>query len=172
LCLYKIRRSIHGQSRGQQCRSHHHLPAIGRSRTLPKATIPCRSSAGSAITPFLPWTGTRSRQRGEAYDHLKNRLGMQLVRSAERYLPGLSDHLEYVEFATPLSSEYWVNSFQGANFGLEQTPGQFGAGRFYDCTAGIEGLFLVGSGTISGGVLSCMASGVWAASQVLDFLNT
>ncbi|MCF8130025.1 MAG: NAD(P)/FAD-dependent oxidoreductase [Deltaproteobacteria bacterium] len=134
-------------------------------------TLQIISGFGFGRHPFLPWTGTRSRQRGDAYDHLKNRLGMQLVRSAERYLPGLGDHLEYVEFATPLSSEYWVNSFQGANFGLEQAPDQFGAGRFYDCTTGIEGLFLVGSGTISGGVLPCMASGVWAASQILDFLN-
>ena len=121
--------------------------------------------------PFLPWAGTRSRHRGEAYDNLKNRMGMQLVRSAERYLPGLSGHLDFVEFATPLTNEYWVNSYQGANFGLEQAPDQFGPGRFFDCTAGIEGLYLVGSGAISGGVLSCMASGVWAANQVVDFLN-
>lgn len=121
--------------------------------------------------PFLPWSGTRSRKRGEGYDQLKNHIGMQLVRSAERYVPDLSRHLDYVEFATPLSNEYWVNSFQGANFGLEQTPDQFGPGRFFDCTAGIKGLFLVGSGTISGGVLSCMASGVWGGDQALEFLN-
>jgi all-trans-retinol 13,14-reductase len=122
--------------------------------------------------PFLPWSGTKSRNRGKEYDQLKNQIGMQLIRSAERYVPDLSGHLDYVEFATPLSSEYWVNSFQGANFGLEQTPDQFGPGRFFDCTAGIKGLFLVGSGTISSGVLSCMASGVWGGNQALDFLNS
>jgi len=122
--------------------------------------------------PFLPWAGTRSRNRGDEYEQLKNQIGMQLVRSVERYVPDLRNQLDYVEFATPLSNEYWVNSFQGANFGLEQTPDQFGPGRFYDCTAGIDGLFLVGSGTISGGVLSCMASGVWGGNQALEFLNT
>lgn len=121
--------------------------------------------------PFLSWSGTQSRKRGKDYDQLKDRFGMQLVRSAERYVPDLRNHLDYVEFATPLSNEYWVNSFQGANFGLEQTPDQFGPGRFFDCTAGIDGLFLVGSGAISGGVLSCMASGVWGGNQALEFLN-
>lgn len=121
--------------------------------------------------PFLAWSGTTSRNRGKNYDTLKHQIGMQLIQSAERYLPDLHNHLDYVEFATPLSNEYWVNSFQGANFGLEQTPDQFGPGRFFDCTAGIDGLFLVGSGTISGGVLSCMASGVWGGNQALEFLN-
>ena len=121
--------------------------------------------------PFAQWSGGRSRHRGGEYERLKAQYGSQLIKSAERYIPGLSGHLEYVEYATPLSNEYWVNSYQGANFGIEMTPAQFGPGRFYDCNTGIEGLFLVGSGTIGGGVLSCMASGVWAANQVVDFLD-
>jgi all-trans-retinol 13,14-reductase len=120
---------------------------------------------------FKPWSGAASRNRGEAYNRLKEETGYSLIRSAERYLPGLSRSLEFVEFATPVSNAYWVNSFEGGNFGPDQTPGQFGPGRFLDCTAGIDGLFLVGAGAISGGVLSCMASGVWAAQQAVAFLD-
>jgi all-trans-retinol 13,14-reductase len=120
---------------------------------------------------FIPWAGTPSRRRGEAYDALKQKVGMSLVRSAERYIPGLSDHLNYIEFATPLSNEYWVNTMGGGNFGPEQAPDQFGPGRFFDCQCGIDGLFVVGAGAISGGVQSCMASGVWAAQQAADFLG-
>jgi len=122
--------------------------------------------------PFVQWSGTTpSRQRGEAYDSLKRQIGMQLIRSAERHIPELSLHLNHVEFATPLTNAYWVNSYQGANFGLEQTPDQFGPRRFFDCTTGIDGLFVVGSGAIGGGVLSCVASGVWAANQAVGYLN-
>jgi all-trans-retinol 13,14-reductase len=120
---------------------------------------------------FIPWAGTPSRRRGDAYNALKQKVGMNLVRSAERYIPGLSDHLDYIEFATPLSNAYWVNSMGGGNFGPEQTPDQFGPGRFFDCQCGIDGLFIVGAGAISGGVQSCMASGVWAAQQAADFLG-
>jgi phytoene dehydrogenase-like protein len=120
---------------------------------------------------FIPWAGTPSRQRGEAYEALKQKVGMSLVRSAERYLPGLSDHLDHIEFATPLSNAYWVNTMDGGNFGPEQAPDQFGPGRFFNCQCGIDGLFVVGAGAISGGVQSCMASGVWAAQQAVDFLG-
>jgi all-trans-retinol 13,14-reductase len=121
--------------------------------------------------PFSAWSGTPSRKRGKDYLTLKNQIGMCLVKSAERYLPDLSQHLDYVEFATPLSNEYWVNSYQGGNFGPEQSPKQFGPGRFFDCTTGIKGLFIVGAGAISAGVLSCIASGVWAANQAVEFLR-
>jgi all-trans-retinol 13,14-reductase len=121
--------------------------------------------------PFTPWSGTRSRERDREYFRLKNQIGMSLVRSAERYIPDLSCHLDYVEFATPLSNEYWVNSFNGGNFGPEQTPDQFGPGRFVNCTAGIEGLFVVGAGALSAGVASCIASGVWAANQAVELLG-
>ncbi len=120
---------------------------------------------------FKPWTGTASRGRGEAYERLKEQIGMSLVRSAERYIPGLSRHLDFVEFATPLSSAYWVNSFEGSNFGPDQTPDQFGPGRFFDCKSGIDGLYMAGAGTISAGVLSCLASGVYAAQHAVDFLG-
>lgn len=121
--------------------------------------------------PFRPWAGTASRRRPDEYVRLKNLIGGRLVQSAERYIPELGRHLDYVEFATPLTNEYWANSYQGGNFGPEQTPDQFGPGRFFDCTAGIEGLFVVGAGAISAGVLSCMASGVWAAEQAVAFLG-
>ena len=121
--------------------------------------------------PFTPWSGTQSRRRGEDYSRLKKQIGMSLVRSAERYIPDLGSNLDFVEFATPLSNEYWVNSVSGGNFGPEQTPAQFGPGRFFDCTAGIEGFFVVGAGAISAGVLSCIASGVWAANQAVEFLE-
>jgi len=120
---------------------------------------------------FKPWAGIASRKRGDAYNRLKEETGLHLIRSAERYIPGLSRNLDFVEFATPLSNAYWVNSFEGGNFGPDQTPDQFGPGRFLDCTTGIEGLFIAGAGAISGGVLSCMASGVWAAQQAVELLN-
>ncbi|MBR9982349.1 MAG: NAD(P)/FAD-dependent oxidoreductase [Desulfatitalea sp.] len=120
---------------------------------------------------FKPWAHLPSRKRGPEYERLKQQIGQQLIHSAERYLPDLSRHIEFVEFATPLTNAYWVNAFEGANFGPDQTPKQFGPGRFLDCKSGIDGLFLVGAGTISSGVLGCMASGVWAAQQARDYLK-
>jgi phytoene dehydrogenase-like protein len=76
------------------------------------------------------------------------------------------------EFATPLSNEYWVNAVGGGSYGPEHTPDQMGSGRFGSFTAGIEGLFLVGAGTLGAGVSACVASGVLAGGDVAKYLES
>jgi phytoene dehydrogenase-like protein len=109
-------------------------------------------------------------KRGEEYETLKKKFGLRLVKAAERYIPTLSEHMECVEYATPLSNEYWVNAVRGGCYGPEQTPDQFGRGRFTTFTAGIEGLFLVGAGTLGGGIMACIASGVFAGEKAAKLL--
>jgi len=116
-------------------------------------------------------SGYCDRERGGEYEALKNRIGDRLIRAAERYIPGLSRHLEHAEYATPLSNEYWVNAVKGGSYGPEQTPDQMGPGRFPSLTAGIEGLFLVGAGTFGGGIMPCVASGVLAAERASRLLE-
>ena len=53
----------------------------------------------------------------------------------------------------------------------EQTPDQVGPGRFSSFTAGIEGLFLVGAGTLGGGIIACVASGVLAGGKATSLLG-
>jgi phytoene dehydrogenase-like protein len=68
------------------------------------------------------------------------------VKEAERYIPGLTEHMDCIEYAPLLSNEYWVNAVRGGCYGPYQTPDQVGPGRFDACTTGIDGLFLVGAG--------------------------
>ena len=94
-----------------------------------------------------------------------------IIKASERYIPNLSKHLDYVEYATPLSNEYWVNAVQGGSYGPEMTPNQMGPGRFNSFTAGIDGLFLVGAGTLAGGIMPCVASGVLAAGKASKYIE-
>jgi all-trans-retinol 13,14-reductase len=126
---------------------------------------------GVAYDLFEPWADRPSGRRGRQYDDLKVRIGHRLIQAAECYVPGLSQHLESVTFATPLTNEYWVGARRGGNFGPEQTAAQVGPGRFAHCTAGVEGLYLAGAGTFGGGVMSCAASGLVAALKVIDYLG-
>jgi len=126
---------------------------------------------GIGYRVFEKWRDLPSRGRGGEYEALKNRIGDRLIRAAERYIPGLSRHLEHAEYATPLSNEYWVNAVKGGSYGPEQTPDQMGPGRFPSLTAGIEGLFLVGAGTFGGGIMPCVASGVLAAERASRLLE-
>jgi len=120
---------------------------------------------------FEKWSDSSSLKRGDEYKALKERIGEGLVKAAERYIPNLSGHLDCVEYATPLTNEYWVNAVKGGCLGPEQTPDQVGPGRFSSFTAGIEGLFLVGAGTIGGGIMPCVASGVLAGAKAASFLG-
>jgi len=126
---------------------------------------------GASYKMFEKWAHLPSRKRGEEYESLKEKIGKRLIASAEQYIPELSQHIDFVEYATPLSNEYWVNAVRGGNFGPEQTPDQMGPGRFADFTAGIEGLFLAGSGTTGGGIMPCIESGIQAARKTAVFLK-
>jgi all-trans-retinol 13,14-reductase len=120
---------------------------------------------------FEKWSDSPSMKRGDEYEALKEKMGKDLVRAAERYIPNLSGHLDFAEYATPLTNEYWVNAVEGGCYGPEQTPDQVGPGRFSSFTAGIEGLFLVGAGTIGGGIMPCVLSGVIAGGKAAGLLG-
>ena len=126
---------------------------------------------GISYELFEKWAHLPSMKRGKEYISLKEKIGERLVASAERYIPTLSQHIDFVEYATPLSNEYWVNAVRGGNYGPEQTFDQVGTGRFISFTAGIDGLFLAGAGTMGGGVMACLESGIQAARKAAIYMK-
>lgn len=127
---------------------------------------------GTSYKLFEKWSHLPSGRRGRQYESLKRQIGMRLIHEVERYVPGLSDHITQLTFATPLTNEYWVGARKGGNFGPDQTPSQVGPGRFIDCSTGIRGLFLTGAGTLGGGVMACIASGFLAALKAIEYLQS
>ena len=121
---------------------------------------------------FKKWAGFPSMKRGEEYKTLKKKIGDRLIASAEKYVPGLSRHIDIVEYATPLSNEYWVNAVRGGNYGPDHTPDQFGRGRFTTFGAGIDGLFLSGAGTLGCGIMTCVGSGFLSANKAAEYLES
>jgi phytoene desaturase len=121
---------------------------------------------------FKKWAGLPSMKRGEEYKALKKKIGDRLIISAEKYVPGLSSHIDIVEYATPLSNEYFVNAVRGGNYGPDHTPDQFGKNRFNTFTSGIDGLFMTGSGTLGCGVMTCVASGFLSATKAAEYLES
>jgi phytoene dehydrogenase-like protein len=120
---------------------------------------------------FERWADRPPMKRGTEYEALKSRIGRQIILTAERHIPGLSEHLDVVVTATPLSSAYWVNAVRGAMYGPEETPDQMGLGRFTSFASGVDGLYLAGSGTIGAGVAACLSSGIGAARKAIAYLE-
>ena len=124
----------------------------------------------ASYRPWSRWAHQPSRRRGKEYQEAKERFGRALLRKAQRYLPELADHLAFVEFATPLTNEYWVAAPAGGCYGPDQIPGQVGPGRFLAVTPN-PGIFLAGAGVLGGGVFPAMRSGELAARAAHRFLS-
>jgi prolycopene isomerase len=107
----------------------------------------------------------------EEYARKKKEVAEKLISRAEKYLPGLKQHIEVVEAATPMTMERYGSSPEGAIYGFDQTIDQSGIMRFPQETK-VKGLFLAGAWTLpGGGAHACVVSGIQAAELALKYLK-
>jgi len=114
---------------------------------------------------FGAWANVPAEERGEDFHLLKDRLRDQLLEQLDARLPGVVDHVEVMDFSTPLAMEGWVNAIDGGLYGPAMTPNQSMFFRFPSSTF-LPNLFLAGAGVFGDGVLPCMQSGQVAAKMV------
>jgi all-trans-retinol 13,14-reductase len=102
--------------------------------------------------------------RDPEYRRRKARLLEELLETAEQVLPGLSEHVDWKEAATPVTQERFTHSTGGTSYGIEFATDQMGPMRVGPETE-VPGLFLCGASTPSGhGIANVMLSGLLAAS--------
>ena len=56
-------------------------------------------------------------KRGSSYKKLKDEIMHQLIKTAERVIPELSEHIILSEAATPLTLERYTQNYRGAAYG-------------------------------------------------------
>jgi phytoene dehydrogenase-like protein len=102
------------------------------------------------------------------YRRRKNELADLLLERAERALPGIREHIDWRETATPVTQERFTRSTGGTSYGVEFSTDQMGPMRMgADCE--IPGLYFCGASTQSGhGIGGVLRSGVIAAGAVLE----
>jgi phytoene desaturase len=90
-----------------------------------------------------------------------------VLQAAEAVLPGLRQHLTFVEGATPRTMERYTLNQEGALYGWEPSPDQVAGARPAHRTP-LPGLYLAGHWTRpGGGVYGAVASGLQAAQIML-----
>jgi all-trans-retinol 13,14-reductase len=110
---------------------------------------------------------TGSYHRDPEYRRRKAGLADRLIGAAERVIPGLAQHIDWQETATPVTQERFTHSTGGTSYGIEFASDQMGPLRLGPETE-IPGLYLCGASTPSGhGIGSVLRSGVIAAGAVL-----
>lgn len=132
----------------------------------PKGHSSLQILTGWCYDDFEKWSTLSPDQRGGEYKEYKDKIANRLVEQAERYIKDLSKHISFMKCITPLDCAEQVRSVRGAIYGPAHIPSQMGPGRFQSLTCGIEGLFLVGAGTLGCGLMNCLASGYYAAETI------
>jgi len=103
----------------------------------------------------------------EEYKAFKEDLARQYIERAEVYLPGLSEHIEVMEVATPRTIQAFTFNPRGSIFGWNNTVEQSMMGRLPQQTP-IANLLLAGAWTFPGGGQSAvLISGATAARTIL-----
>ena len=109
--------------------------------------------------------------KNENYLRLKQNIAETLLARTEKFIPGLSDAIQYQELSTPLTNIRYSLNPSGAIYGFAQTVEQAYAGRLAQQTP-LANLFLAGAWSFPGGGMSAaMLSGVEAARLALGHLE-
>ncbi|MEC8979465.1 MAG: NAD(P)/FAD-dependent oxidoreductase [Candidatus Thermoplasmatota archaeon] len=120
-----------------------------------------------SYAPFERWKDSKSEQREEDYDELKQHLTDRMLETVAGVVPGLRDHLVICELGTPLTNVHYVNSYRGNLYATAKSKKQIGIGALPVKTE-IGGLYHCGQSTAAHGVLGALFTGVMAANRISE----
>lgn len=129
---------------------------------------PEQKHTGEVVT-FVPWesfeqwSGSRWKKRGEDYEAFKNELQELLLQQFFEAMPELEPLVDYVDFSTPASTDYFNRAVGGSIYGLAPTPERY-TNKWLRPKSPIPNLFLAGCDVCSPGVIGAMFGGVLAAT--------
>ena len=102
------------------------------------------------------------------YIEAKKKVADNVIKLAERVAPGLREHIEVVEVATPLTNMRYTGNIGGSIIGLDETFKGTGMDRM-PSRGPLPGLYFAGAYVnIGGGYEPSMFSGFLAAREVLE----
>lgn len=109
------------------------------------------------------WATGPGLARTEAYDQVKHDFAQRLITRAERYMPGLSQHIVSLDIATPLTLHRYTLNDLGAPVGWSYTSTQ----RWAQRVPFVKGLYLAGHWVGPSGIYNVAQSGRNAAELIL-----
>ncbi|WP_026451657.1 phytoene desaturase family protein [Aequorivita capsosiphonis] len=105
--------------------------------------------------------------RSPAYLQLKELLTEKMIKTIEKIIPNIRDHIVHCELGTPITNEYYINATRGSVYGTEKKLTQIGPFA-YKAKSEISNLYLCGASIASHGVAGAGYSGVQTAGEILN----
>ena len=104
----------------------------------------------------------------DRYVEAKNTLASRLIDLAGRIAPGLKEHIEVIEVATPITHMRYTGNVDGAVYGYENSPLE-GTMMRVPNRGPLEGLYFAGAWVrVGGGFQPCIDSGHTAAKNIVE----
>ncbi len=105
------------------------------------------------------------------YVESKNRVAARILDIAETVFPGLKQHIEVIEVATPLTNMRYSGNHLGSIYGYENSVRENTAQRLPN-RGPLEGLFFAGAWVrMGGGFQPCIESGRAAAEEIIEEMD-
>ena len=104
----------------------------------------------------------------QSYKDYKLAAARVYIERAEEFLPGLSNHIEVLEVATPATIEGYTLNPRGTIFGWKSYTKDLSLVSLGSPATPIPNVFLAGAWVMGGGQTPSMLTGLMAASAVLD----
>ncbi|MGJ8665755.1 MAG: phytoene desaturase family protein [Patiriisocius sp.] len=104
--------------------------------------------------------------RSDEYLDFKARITEKMIKTLEKAIPNVREHIVHKDLGTPITNEYYVNSTKGSVYGTEKTLKHIGPFAFKPKSE-IENLYLCGASIAAHGVAGASYSGVQTAGLIL-----
>ncbi|MBK5214726.1 MAG: NAD(P)/FAD-dependent oxidoreductase [Flavobacteriaceae bacterium] len=105
--------------------------------------------------------------RSEEYLQFKELLTEKMIKTLEKVLPNIREHIVHKELGTPITNEYYINTTKGSVYGTEKKLTQIGPFA-YKAKSEIKNLYLCGASIVSHGVAGAGYSGLQTAGEILN----
>lgn len=105
--------------------------------------------------------------RSKEYLQFKELLTEKMLKTLEKVLPNIREHIVHKELGTPITNEYYINTTKGSVYGTEKKLTQIGPFA-YKTKSEIKNLYLCGASIVSHGVAGAGYSGLQTAGEILN----
>ena len=110
-------------------------------------------------------------KRTKSYKDFKNSFKDMFIKRLIKYCPKVKDKIIDIEIGSPLSSEFFLNTYKGGSYGISWSTTRFKhdyTKKYFHATASnINNLYITGESSLFGGFVGSMVSGYVSALKIL-----